>query len=432
MNKLMRTLTIIIVLSVMVGLSAAGSKESSDKGNSTKLTLWTFAEQHKVFYEDAVQSWNELYPEQIIDLECTIYPYEQMHQKLLLAIQSNYGAPDISDIEVGKFSNYLKGNTQLVELNDIIDPEMDSFVKARVDIYSENGKVYGIPYHVGTTVMYYNQEIMDKAGVDIDSIITWEDYVEAGKKVVATTGIPMTTILTRDHWTFQPLIAQRKSGYFDKDGEVILDNDVNIDTLQFLYDMLYTSKIAIPMGSHNEEEYWGFMNQGGAASVLMPEWYMIRFIDYMPDLKGKMVIRPLPRWTPDGFRSAGMGGTATSVINQSQNIELAKQFLKYAKVSREGNIRIWEILGFDPPRWDVWDDPRVAGENKFTEYFGPVVPILNEVKDEIYPLYVSPNYPDAANLVRSKAMFMALYEKSQTPEEALREIADELRQTIGE
>ena len=29
------------------------------------------------------------------------------------------------------------------------------------------------------------------------------------------------------------------------------------------------------------------MNQGGAAAIQMPMWYMSRFVDHMPDLKGE-------------------------------------------------------------------------------------------------------------------------------------------------
>ncbi|TXF96267.1 extracellular solute-binding protein, partial [Lactobacillus delbrueckii subsp. bulgaricus] len=89
-----------------------------------------------------------------------------------------------------------------------------------------------------------------------------------------------------------------------------------------------------------------------AASVLMPIWYMGRFIDYMPDLKGKIAIRPLPAWKEGGDRSAGLGGTATVVPKQSKHVELAKEFLAFAKGSEEGNKKLWSVLGFDPLRWD--------------------------------------------------------------------------------
>jgi len=111
------------------------------------------------------------------------------------------------------------------------------------------------------------------------------------------------------------------------------------------------------------------MNDGGAGSIWMPMWYMGRFTDYMADLKGKIAIRPMPRWTKGGNRSAGMGGTGTVVTKQSKAIDLAKQFTVYAKGSKEGNIAIWKLLGFDPIRWDVWSDPAMNEPNKFTQFF---------------------------------------------------------------
>ncbi|WP_142688686.1 extracellular solute-binding protein, partial [Acinetobacter baumannii] len=86
-------------------------------------------------------------------------PYDDMHNKLLIALQSGVGAPDLVDIELGKYANFLKGDIQLVPLNDIVEPELDNIVKARVEIYSKDNTYYGICFHVGAAVIYYNTEL---------------------------------------------------------------------------------------------------------------------------------------------------------------------------------------------------------------------------------------------------------------------------------
>lgn len=406
-------------------------EDKTENGKATKLSFWTFNELHGVFMDDAAKAWNAAHPEEQIELKSEVYPYDEMHNKLLIALQSGTGAPDLADIEISKFANYIKGSSpSLVPLNDIIEPEKENLIMARMDNYAKDGNYYGIDYHVGATVMYYNTEILGKAGVKVEDIKTWADYVEAGKKVVAATGIPMTTTEVTEHWSYYPLISQRGSDFFQADGTVILDNQVNIDTLQFLYDMLYTDKISVPApgGFHHSEEYWAFMNKGGAASLMMPMWYMGRFISYMPDLKGKIAIAPLPVWEEGGNRSAGMGGTGTVITVQSKEQELAKKFLAEAKLSKEGSIKTWTELGFDPIRWDVWDDPAMSASNDFTEYFGTgIFAMLKEVKDEINPTNITELYPDAVSLVQKNVVFKALKEKSQTPEEALKEAANELR-----
>ena len=421
-----KLLAILLLFAVLPGMIAFAQNKP------TKLSMWVFEQLHLQFYTEAVKVWNKQNPTEPIELEAEVYPYNDMHNKLLIAVQSGVGIPDIADIEESKFPNFLKGQIQMVPINDLVAPVRDKFVQGRLYLYSKDGQIYGLCFHVGASVMYYNMDIMKAAGVNVDKIDTWDDYVKAGLQVKQKTGKPMCTVEATDQWSFWPMINEQKSDYFDKDGKVILDNDINIKTLQFLYDMLYKYGIAAitPGGNHHTEQYWGFMNGGGAASLWMPMWFMGRFTDHMTDLKGKMAIRPMPRWTKGGYRSAGMGGTATAVFKTSEHVDLARRFIFWAKGSKQGNIMIWQLLGFDPIRWDVWSDPAMNAPNKFTRYFQNenIFKILLQVKDEIYPVTLTAKTPDAADLIRSIVMFQVLQEKSKTPAQALKEAAAQLRE----
>lgn len=411
------------------GGSGGSGSGSGSGGGETVLTFWTFNALHQEFYEDAAARWNEANPDRKIRLDATTYPYEDMHNNLLLAVQSGVGAPDMADIEISKFANYLKGTPQLEPLNDITDPVIDKLIKSRLDIYSKDGTVYGLPTHVGAAVMYYNTELLGQAGVKPEDIKTWNDYYEAGKKVKEATGKVMATVETADQWTFWPMIVQRGSDFLDQSGNVILDNEINIEVLNYLR-KLVDEGLAVPApgGNHHAEEYYGYMAQGNSASVLMPIWYMGRFLEYMPDLKGKIAIRPLPSWDSGGKRSAGMGGTGTVITTQAKEKQLAKDFLAFVKLSEEGNIKIWTELGFDPPRWDVWDSPALKEPNRFSEYFGDgIFDMLLEIRNEIDSPATSELTPHASDLIRTAVLFRSLEEKSATPEQALKDAASELR-----
>ena len=99
--------------------------------------------------------------------------------------------------------------------------------------------------------------------------------------------------------------------------------------------------------------------------------YMGRFTDYCPDLDGKMAIYPIPVWNEGDTREVLQGGTGTSVIKGTENEQLAKDFLAFAKLSKEGCTYEWEKLGFDPIRTELWDDPAITEnkDNKFLAYF---------------------------------------------------------------
>lgn len=426
-----RLLLFVVLITCMIGMVfAAGGKEQAAPADGTELSFWTFQDLHMSFYEKMSKLWNEENPERKIIFKPEVLPFEDMHTKLLVSLQAGTGAPDLVDIEIGKYPNFLKGDVQLIPLNDVIDPVRDKFVTARLDIYSKDGQNYGLPFHVGASVIFYNMEILDAAGIDPYDIKTWDDYMEAGKIVKQKTGKPMATVEVNGQWSFWPMIAQQGSDFLDADGNVILDNATNVKTLQYLKDLLNSGvAVAAPGGNHHAEEYYGFMNDGGAASMWMPMWYMNRFTDYMPDLAGKILILPMPRWTADGKRSAGMGGTGTSVTNQARDIELAKDFLMFAKGSEEGNLVIWEDLGFDPPRWDVWDNPRMNAPNKFTDYYlnDDIFGMLLEIKDEINSVNVKEKLPAVIDRINSSVMIQALQQQTKSPAEALREAAELVR-----
>ncbi|GAE29779.1 ABC transporter substrate-binding protein [Alkalihalobacillus hemicellulosilyticus] len=421
---------VVIVSLVLVACGGSSSDDAeettiigSDIEGATELTFWTFAGQHVDLFEDAAIAWNEEFPDRPVTLVAETYPFDQMHNNLLLALQSGSGAPDIVDIEISRFPNYLQGVPQMLPMNEHVEPVIDQFIEARFDIYAKDGQYYGMPTHVGASVMYYNTEIMEEAGVDIESIQTWDDYVEAGKQVVENTGKVMATVHTDDYLPMFQLVSQRGSDWFDENGNPTLDAPENIEVLQFLHDLIYVHEIAelTPGGEPHAEEFYAYMNEGEVASLAMPIWYMGRFLENMPDLEGKIAIQPLPAWEEGGFRSAGMGGTGTVVTNQTEHEELAKDFLAYAKLTERANEKLWTVLGFDPPRWDVWDNEVFKEDNSFYQFFGDgIFDVLLDIRDEINAINVTSDTPTVANEMNTNVFNDVLRQQTQTAEEALR------------
>lgn len=147
-----------IVAMLLVACGGGGDESSgeaeevktvgADLENAEDLKLWIFAGQHADFYEDAANRWNEENSDRPIALTVETYPYDQLHNNLLLALQSGKGAPDLADIEIGRFPNYLQGEPQLLAMNEYVEPEIENFIKARFEIYAKDGQYYGMPTHV--------------------------------------------------------------------------------------------------------------------------------------------------------------------------------------------------------------------------------------------------------------------------------------------
>ena len=396
-------LTLAMLLTMVAGIMTTASAAE------TEFQFWTFNGLHVEFYTKMAELWNAANPDRPIKIVPTSLPYDDMHNKLLIALQSGTGAPDIVDIEIGKYANYLMGDIQLVPLNRVVEPELDNIVKARVDIYSKAGQYYGICFHVGASVTYYNKDIMAAAGVDPASIVTWEDYHNAGKTVLEKTGVPMTTVEANDPWSFWQMLTEQGSDLLTPDGKPNVNTPEMAKGLQFYQDMIKDgTAVVAPGGGHHAEEYYGFMNGGGAASITMPFWYMGRFTDYMPDLKGKILVMPNPVFEVGQPRSVGLGGTGTSITKQCKNPDLAMDFLAFAKLSEEGNLKIWEIMGFDPIRKAMWTSEELKKPNKFIDYFAnfPFEALL-AVQDEIPAIVVSENLPKTMAEIRTSIMSRA-------------------------
>ena len=160
---------------------------------------------------------------------------------------------------------------------------------------------------------------------------------------------------------------------------------------------------------------------------MMPLWYMGRFTDYMPDLKKKIVIKPMPIWDKNSAKSAGLGGTGTSVTKYATDPELAKDFLAYAKLSEEGNIEIWRQLGFDPIRTSVWTSDVVQEKNKFTDYFinNPFSDVLVKIGSDFPSGYSLEKFPDVIIKLQTEVLFQ-IFVEMKDPKTVLEKVQSQL------
>ena len=242
----------------------------------------------------------------------------------------------------------------------------------------------------------------------------------------------MTTVESNDPWFYWQMLTQQGSDLLTPEGEPNVNTDAMKKGLGSYQDMIKEGTASVaPGGGLHAEEYYGYMNGGGAASVTMPFWYMGRFTDYMPDLKDKMLVMPNPVFEVGQPRSVGLGGTGTSVTNQSQHQDLAIDFLGFAKLSEEGNMKIWEIMGFDPIRKVLWNNPELKNPNKFIDYFANFpFDALIEVQDEIPAIVVSENLPKTMSAIRTSIMFR-VFDNLEDIDQVLEEEQKILEQTAN-
>ena len=416
-----KVLALVLVLALALGSGVTALAE----GAPTEIEFWTFQTLHVEFYEEMAKEWNEQNPDRQIVLKPDVYDFEQMHELLGNALLAGEGAPDLVDIEFGKYANFLRGDIQLLPLNDIVEPELDNIVKARVDIYAKDGNYYGICFHVGAAIIFYNQELCASAGIDYSSIKTWDEYYEAAKTFKAANPDKYwMSVESSDIWHMWPQLAELGADMTDADGKATINTPEMAKVLEYNRKMVKEGLAVVAPGTyHHAEEFYALMNGGNIASIVMPFWYLDRFTNYMPDLAGKIVTAPLPVWEEGEKRSVGQGGTGTSVTVQADNPELTKAFLAFCKLSREGGIKEWTMLGFDPIRTEVWamDEITHDPENTFVKFYAnnPFDTLL-QIKDEVVAVNNNSTLPTVLDTMKTIVLQKA-YETDESIESILKD-----------
>ena len=443
----------VLLCAAMAGTMLAGCGGSKDSGEKketgkremevegddvTTLNVWTFIENHQDFYTNMAEKWNEANPDKKVKLVLSNMAYDDMHNKLSLALESGEGAPDVVDIELGKFPAFTTGKIGLMDLTSAIEPYKDKVVESRLDLYGKDGKYYGLPTHVGTTVAFYNTEALEAAGIDYTTIKTWEDFKNAGVKYKEETGKTFAAAETTAQWTVNLMLAQKSGSYLKEDGSLDVNNDTMVECLQYMKDMQAAGALdTIAGGQPDNEEAYPLYNSGDVAAAIMPFWQTSRYTSYMTDLKGKVAIAAPPVWGDnDAVKTIGGGGTGTAVVATSENADLAAEVFAYIKLSDEASQEIYNVLGFDPVNTEVWTDTALTEnpDNQFVQYFNtkPFASLL-EVQDGIGLLdcYTDEKMPSINNVFCTQTL-NDIFESDVDVKEALDAAQDTLENEFAE
>lgn len=390
------------------------------------LELWTFAGTHaRWFREQADRYKTEVNPD--FNLEVVEIAYADMHDRLRISLQSGgTGAPDMADIEQGSFGSFLRGGDPgLLPLNDMLDAGgyTEQLVAAREALYTYEGTTYGVEHALTPVVLYYRSDIWEAAGADPQTFETWDDFIAGAKAVLeANPGVVPLPVHGSLH---ELLLRQRGGDYFDAEGNVAIDSEISIDTMNWIMAQMDAGIAAqMPDG----DATWAAFKDGTLVSMVGADWYAGFFKDNAPELEGKWKAAPLPAWEAGGARTSVWGGTGLTIIATSPNVEEAKKFLEFSMLSEEGNVRRFELTSLFPPFKPAWTSERLHAADA---YFSgqDLGGLFADVGAEAPAQYQSP-FRTQLNDLRTAA-WQDLLDRNRTPEETFKEIADTVRDEMS-
>jgi multiple sugar transport system substrate-binding protein len=327
----------VLTLAIATTAGCGGSGGSGASGGSAALTahgpvkIWLSNNPEEVAWgKDMVKAWNTAHPkEQVTAQEI---PAGKTSEEVIGAAITAGNAPclvyNTSPAAVPQFQK--QGG--LVALDSF--PGGKSYVEARsgasADQYkSPDGKFYQIPWKSNPVMIFYNKDMMKKAGVDPNSppLATYDQFLATSKKVVAS-GAAKTAIwpaptseFFQSWFDFYPLYAAETDGkQLVESGKATFDSDAGKKVSNFWRSM-YAAKLA------PQETYKGdsFADKKAAMAVVGP-WAI-------PVYKGKVNwgVAPVPT-------STGKTADKISTFSDAKNIAI------YSACKNQGTA--WDLLKF--------------------------------------------------------------------------------------
>lgn len=125
------------------------------------------------------------------------------------------------------------------------------------------GKQWGIPREGGPTVLYFNRQLFQAAGVPVpDDAWTWERWAEAAARLTKPDGEQWGTLLPG----WYPFVWSNGGQILNADlTACALDGDLAVQGLQFRQDLMYRYQVAPPPGATGGPNNMQLFMQGKAA-----------------------------------------------------------------------------------------------------------------------------------------------------------------------
>ena len=176
--------SLLIVIMLCFGLAGCGSSddgkgtdgESADAGT---LTFWAYEPQSiadKEAYQELIKEFSE---KSGITVKVSFIPKDSFNTKLNSAI-ANGKQPDISYLDQPQIAEYVQDEI-LLEITDIFDGGLkkEDFFSSALETNCIDGKYYGVPLNITTSVLLYNKDMVSESDLPKD----WAGWVELCKGI---------------------------------------------------------------------------------------------------------------------------------------------------------------------------------------------------------------------------------------------------------
>lgn len=403
------------IQTALLGATLLGAALASPAHAETKINALFMAQ--AAYSEADVRAMSEAFtkanPDVTVNLE--FVPYEGLHDKTVLA-QGSGGGYDVVLFDVIWPAEYAT-NKVLLDVSDKITGDMKTGVLPGAWTTVEyQGKLYGMPWILDTKYLFYNKEILEKAGIKTPPK-TWAELTEQAK-IIKDKGLLATPIA----WSWSQAeaaicdyatLVSAYGGSFIKDGKPVFQSGGGLDALNYMVDS-YKSGLTNPNSKEFLEEDVRRVFQNGEAAFALNWTYMYNMANDPKDSKvaGKVGVVPAPGIDGKSTVSAVNGSMGLGITSTSKHPDEAWKYIAFMTSQQTQN----QYAKLSLPIWvSSYTDPAVSkGQEE----------LIAAAKQSLAVMYPRPTTPKYQEL--STALQQAVQESllgQAKPEEALKTAA---------
>lgn len=396
--------------------SSTGGDGGPSMANSATGWSWNVAAKS---LKIASESYNE---ENDADVSITEMGGDTWEQRFQTAILSGTGAPDFSSVQNYDVTSFGAKDGLMDLTSRIEDADIeDKIISGKWETVSVDGNYYAMPWDIGPTGVFYKRGAYESAGIDAMSIETWDDFIEAGKKLPDDTA--MMNLPTQEMPQLWRMLYRQLGGQaFTESGAVNIHSDKSVRVAQLLLDMKeagITTRIGMWSGG-----WFTSFSEDSLVSLPSAAWMDGTLRAELPDTAGNWGVYKLPAFDEGGVRASNRGGSNMAIpaqIDDDGVIERSWDFIEYAMTNPEIQNQILQEYGIFPSLKSAYESDIYDEELDF--YDGqPVFRLFAEVAEQIQGYRYTVDTPEVQDALNTELNNMLDGKKS--PENAVRDAAE--------
>jgi len=373
---------------LLVATSIATLSIVSTASAAEKIEMWVRSGIGDAF-KKVVEAYNSSHENQVVATEV---PFSELVQKYATAIAGGQ-APDALSMDL-IYTPAFAAAGQLEDLSDWAKslPYFNSLSPSHVRLGTYDGKIYGLPLSVETSVFAWNKDLYKKAGLDPEKApTTWEEISANAEKIRKLGDDTYGFYFSGGGcggcmiFTFTPLVWGAGADILSEDGKTAtLDTPQMRKAVGFYRDMVKKDLVPAGAASDNGSNFLSFTN-GKIGQQSLGAFAIGTLVTSHPDINFGVTLIP----GVDGKPSSFAGGDNFVITKGTKKIDAVKEFLeyiysmdgqkvmaKYGSLPTRGDIANEVLAGLDP-RMEVGLKAIAVAKTPYTLQFNDLINSAN-------------------------------------------------------